>query len=217
MGQLQWGSALGLLPQEEQPPSFLSPGATVCHRHRQPGREGSPWGGGTHTRMAMPLPCPGAHFRPPTLGLLLPHPPPQTLTSKSVVIRTRLEPERNSLMITSRSFWSMSPCCSKRGVLQPPRPPPSTLWVWWSQPAPSLPPCLAAAPPSLHGPEGPLVRCQLLSVTASEANGWRPRQMAGRPHGLYPPPTQKQHHHHSGQRTPAPPAQALGHSPWPTP
>lgn len=32
------------------------------------------------------------------------------LTSKSVVIRTRLDPDLNSLMITSRSFWSMSPC-----------------------------------------------------------------------------------------------------------
>ncbi|MPC28807.1 hypothetical protein E2C01_022017 [Portunus trituberculatus] len=31
--------------------------------------------------------------------------------SKSVVISTREEPERNSRMITSRSFWSMSPCC----------------------------------------------------------------------------------------------------------
>lgn len=33
-----------------------------------------------------------------------------TLTNKSVVISTLLEPERNSFMITSLSFWSMSPC-----------------------------------------------------------------------------------------------------------
>ena len=32
------------------------------------------------------------------------------LTSRSVVMRTLLDPERNSLMIRSRSFWSMSPC-----------------------------------------------------------------------------------------------------------
>lgn len=31
-------------------------------------------------------------------------------TSKSVVISTLLDPDRNSLIITSRSFWSMSPC-----------------------------------------------------------------------------------------------------------
>ena len=30
--------------------------------------------------------------------------------NRSVVMRTRLEPERNSRIITSRSFWSMSPC-----------------------------------------------------------------------------------------------------------
>uniref|UniRef100_A0A0E9XQ58 Uncharacterized protein n=1 Tax=Anguilla anguilla TaxID=7936 RepID=A0A0E9XQ58_ANGAN len=30
--------------------------------------------------------------------------------SRSVVISTRLDPDRNSRMITSRSFWSMSPC-----------------------------------------------------------------------------------------------------------
>lgn len=35
-------------------------------------------------------------------------------TSRSVVMRTRLEPERNSLMIKSLSFWSMSPCCNTR-------------------------------------------------------------------------------------------------------
>ena len=35
--------------------------------------------------------------------------------NKSVVIRTREDPERNSRMMTSRSFWSMSPCCKKRG------------------------------------------------------------------------------------------------------
>ena len=29
---------------------------------------------------------------------------------RSVVIRTREEPERNSRMMTSRVFWSMSPC-----------------------------------------------------------------------------------------------------------
>ena len=29
--------------------------------------------------------------------------------SRSVVIRTRVEPERNSRMMTSRVFWSMSP------------------------------------------------------------------------------------------------------------
>jgi len=32
------------------------------------------------------------------------------LTSRSVVMRTRLEPERNSFMMTSLSFCSMSPC-----------------------------------------------------------------------------------------------------------
>lgn len=32
------------------------------------------------------------------------------LTNKSVVMSTRLEPERNSFMMTSLSFWSMSPC-----------------------------------------------------------------------------------------------------------
>lgn len=36
-------------------------------------------------------------------------------TSRSVVIRTRLEPERNSLMIRSLSFWSMSPCWRRTG------------------------------------------------------------------------------------------------------
>lgn len=35
-------------------------------------------------------------------------------TNRSVVIRTRLEPERNSLMIRSLSFWSMSPCWKDR-------------------------------------------------------------------------------------------------------
>lgn len=35
------------------------------------------------------------------------------LTSRSVVMRTLLEPERNSLMIKSLSFWSMSPCWNK--------------------------------------------------------------------------------------------------------
>ena len=30
--------------------------------------------------------------------------------SRSVVISTRDEPERNSRMMTSRVFWSMSPC-----------------------------------------------------------------------------------------------------------
>lgn len=34
-------------------------------------------------------------------------------TSKSVVMRTRDEPDRNSLMMMSRSFWSMSPCYTK--------------------------------------------------------------------------------------------------------
>lgn len=34
------------------------------------------------------------------------------LTRRSVVMRTLLEPDLNSLMITSRSFWSMSPCCA---------------------------------------------------------------------------------------------------------
>ena len=33
-----------------------------------------------------------------------------SFTNKSVVMSTRLEPERNSFMITSLSFWSMSPC-----------------------------------------------------------------------------------------------------------
>lgn len=37
------------------------------------------------------------------------------LTRRSVVINTLLEPDRNSLMITSRSFWSMSPCCQGWG------------------------------------------------------------------------------------------------------
>ena len=32
--------------------------------------------------------------------------------NKSVVMRTRLDPERNSRMITSRWLWSMSPCCN---------------------------------------------------------------------------------------------------------
>lgn len=36
------------------------------------------------------------------------------LTSRSVVINTLLEPERNSLMMTSRSFWSMSPCYNRK-------------------------------------------------------------------------------------------------------
>lgn len=36
------------------------------------------------------------------------------ITSKSVVIRTLEEPERNSLMMMSRSFCSMSPCCIPR-------------------------------------------------------------------------------------------------------
>lgn len=39
------------------------------------------------------------------------------LTSKSVVIRTRLDPDLNSLMITSRSFWSISPCCTIKKLL----------------------------------------------------------------------------------------------------
>lgn len=39
---------------------------------------------------------------------------PTLLTSRSVVINTLLEPERNSLMITSRSFWSMSPCYNRK-------------------------------------------------------------------------------------------------------
>ena len=33
-----------------------------------------------------------------------------SFTNKSVVMSTRLEPERNSFMITSLSFWSISPC-----------------------------------------------------------------------------------------------------------
>ena len=37
------------------------------------------------------------------------------LTSKSVLIRTREEPERNSLMMSSLSFCSMSPCCAQGG------------------------------------------------------------------------------------------------------
>lgn len=37
-------------------------------------------------------------------------------TSRSVVMRTRLEPERNSLMIKSLSFWSMSPCWKTKNV-----------------------------------------------------------------------------------------------------
>ena len=40
--------------------------------------------------------------------------------SKSVVMRTREEPLRNSRMMSSRPFWSMSPCCRR------PRPPPNT-------------------------------------------------------------------------------------------
>lgn len=35
------------------------------------------------------------------------------LTRRSVVINTLLEPDLNSLIITSRSFWSISPCCKE--------------------------------------------------------------------------------------------------------
>ena len=41
-----------------------------------------------------------------------------TLTNKSVVISTLLEPERNSFMITSLSFWSMSPCYNVKKLRQ---------------------------------------------------------------------------------------------------
>lgn len=40
-------------------------------------------------------------FLPSTLDIL---------TRRSVVIKTLLEPDLNSLIITSRSFWSISPC-----------------------------------------------------------------------------------------------------------
>ena len=38
--------------------------------------------------------------------------------NKSVVIRTREEPDRNSRIMTSRSFWSMSPCWNREKSLK---------------------------------------------------------------------------------------------------
>lgn len=57
----------------------------------------------------------GSALRPQSVPSLLTLASTQLLlTSRSVVINTLLEPERNSLMMTSRSFWSMSPCYNRK-------------------------------------------------------------------------------------------------------
>lgn len=103
---------------------FFTKEQSVLHQHcsweerepwteqssRQPGFQQAVWRPTTQAQLQVtPLPSHSVHVHEKLITVRAAE--QMTVhTSKSVVMRTRLEPERNSLMIKSLSFWSMSPC-----------------------------------------------------------------------------------------------------------